>query len=151
MPDIKQVLNDEIRRLARKEVKNALLPLQKQIADQKRAISELKKQLADAVKKMPVAEVKVAKTAVAPDGDPKKLRLTAEGIIRLRTKKLSISQSKLAEMVGVSGHTVSLWEIGKVAPRASAKAALCALRTIGKKELKRRLAELQSAAADETK
>lgn len=144
MPDIRQVLNDEIRRLARKEVKNSLLPLMKQLADQKRLVAELKKQLAEVSKKIP-AETAPEKVLPIDTDEPKKLRLNAEGIVRLRTKKLGISQSKLAELVGVSGHTVSLWEKGEVSPRANAKAILCSLRTIGKKELKRRLAELDTA------
>ena len=141
MPDIKQVLNDEIRRLARKELKASLMPLYKQIGDLRRSVSELKKQVAELSKRTPEVE----KAVVVPECDideAKKLRLTPAGIVKIRTK-LGISQGKLAELVGVSGHTVSLWEVGKVAPRANAKAAICALRTIGKKELKRRLAELE--------
>ena len=142
MPDIKQVLNDEIRRLARKEIKNILLPVLKQLSDQKRVIGDLKKQIAALEKRVPEKAEK-AKTEIDA-GDSKKLRLNAAGIVKLRNK-LGISQGKLAELVGVSTHTVSLWEIGRVSPRASAKAAICALRTIGKRELKRRLAVRESS------
>lgn len=141
MPDIRQVLNDEIRRLARKELKASLMPLFKQLSDQRRVVAELKKEIAALKKIAPAVEAK----PVIPESDPeeaKKFRLTPAGIVKIRTK-LGISQGKLAELIGVSGHTVSLWEVGKVAPRANAKAAICALRTIGKKELKRRLAELE--------
>ena len=73
------------------------------------------------------------------------LRLNAAGIVRIRTK-LKISQSELARLIGVSAHTVSLWEIGKVSPRANAKAAICALRKVGKRELKKMLALPEDAA-----
>ena len=139
MPDIRQVLNDEIRRLARKEVKNILQPLLKQLTEQKRQISDLKKQINAIEKRVPEKEV-VRKSVIVPE-DAKKLRLNAAGIVKLRNK-LGLSQGKLAELVGVSSHTVSLWEIGKISPRANAKAAICALRTVGKRELKRRLAAL---------
>ena len=39
MPDLKQVLNDEIRRLARKEVKLAVQPLQANVAVLRKQIS----------------------------------------------------------------------------------------------------------------
>lgn len=147
MPDIKQILNDEIRRLARKELKTAIAPMAEQIREQRKTISELKKQIALLEKRIPAAEKKVAQATEVSSEEAKKLRLSPAGIIKIRTK-LGISQGKLAELVGVSGHTVSLWEVGKVAPRANAKAAICALRTMGKRELKRRLAELEDNSAE---
>lgn len=138
MPDIKAVLNEEIRRLAKKEVKAAVLPLMKIIAEQRHAISELKKRVA-AMEKNGVAEKPAKESAAETCVESKKLRLNAAGIVKLRTK-LKLTQSELAKLVGVSLHTVSFWELGKVSPRAEAKAAICALRTIGKRELKRRLA-----------
>jgi DNA-binding transcriptional regulator YiaG len=148
MPDIKLVLQEEIRRLARKELKNSIAPLAKQLSEQKRVISELKKQVAVLEKALAV-KAEPEKVVQAANEDDKKLRLNAAGIVKIRTK-LGLSQRKLADLIGVSGHTVSLWEIGKVSPRANAKAAICALRTIGKKDLKRRLAELSSETNDDT-
>ena len=146
MPDIKQVLNDEIRRLARKELKAAVQPLIKQISEQRKIIAELRKELKNLSKSISVAEQKTVAPVVDQE-ESKKLRLTPAGIVKIRTK-LKLSQSKLAALVGVSGHTVSLWEVGKVAPRANAKAAICALRTIGKKELKLRLAGLADESSE---
>ena len=143
MPDIKQVLNDEIRRLARKELKAALAPLVKQISEQRKIIADLKKTLARLTEEKSAASEKYSEE-ISTQEEPKKLRLTPAGIVKIRTK-LKLSQGKLAALLGVSGHTVSLWEVGKVAPRANAKAAICALRGVGKKELKRRLAELCEA------
>lgn len=141
MPDIKQVLNEEIRRLARKELKSVLPLFAKQISEQRKQISELKKQIAALEKRLPEKKVAAPVAIAAEPEDIKKLRLNAAGIVKIRTK-LGISQGKFAELLGVSGHTVSLWEIGKISPRANAKAAICALRTVGKRELKRRLAAL---------
>ena len=143
MPDIKAVLSEEIRRLAKKEVKAAVLPLVQTIAEQRRIISELKKRIAEiekaacTVKKAAPAEAE-AETAIG-----KKLRLNAAGIVRVRTK-LKLTQSEFAKLLGVSSHTVSIWELGKVSPRQETKAAICALRTLGKRELKRRLATEES-------
>ena len=147
MPDIKQVLSDEIRRLARKELKSVVLPLIKQLNDQKRQISVLKKEIAVLEKRVPVTVEKSSHEMKVDAEKCKKLRLSSKGIVKLRNK-YGISQSELASLIGVSTHTVSMWEIGKVSPRLNAKTAICALRAIGKKELKRRLAALQEAPAE---
>lgn len=143
MPDIKQVFNDEIRRLARKEVKQAMLPLLKVLADQKNTIRELKHEIAGLKKSIPAekAPVPVAEMAAADDV---KRRLNAAGIIRIRTK-LGLTQGNLGKLLGVSTHTVSMWELEKVSPRANMKKAICQLRGIGKRELKKRLAALNNS------
>ena len=145
MPDIKQVLNDEIRRLARKELKNVITPLSQQLSEHKRLISALKKEIAALEKRIPAAVEKVPVQPVNVSEESKKLRLSPKGIAKLRSK-FGLSQSDLALLVGVSTHTVSMWEIGKVSPRLNAKTAICALRGIGKKELKKRLSALQKNA-----
>ena len=45
MADFKQIFADEIRRLARKEIKLAMEPVQKVIANQRQQIVELRRQL----------------------------------------------------------------------------------------------------------
>ena len=145
MSDLKQVLTDEIRRLARKEVKLAVQPLQANIVALRRQISELKKLYAEASKKAEVYRKKAAETAGTEivDEEPK-LRLNAAGIVRIRTK-LKFTQTEFARLLDVSMHTVSSWEKGKSYPRAGVKARICALRTVGKKQIK---AMLEQAPAD---
>lgn len=149
MPDIKQVLNDEIRRLARKEVKQAVLPLLKVIAEQKSTIRELKREIAglkkSAAEEKPAAPVAAAAAAAA---DEVKHRLNAAGIIRIRTK-MKLTQSEFGKLLGVSIHTVSMWELGKVSPRPNMKKMICQLRGIGKRELKKRLEAF--TASEDTK
>ena len=145
MPDIKQVLGEEIRRLARKEVKLAVLPLLKTVAGQKQAIRDLKREIADLKKAVPTPEVPV-REAASEDGSGVKVRLNAAGIVRIRTK-LKLSQSKFAALLGVASHTVSMWEQDRVSPRESMKREICALRSIGKRELKQRLGALCPAPA----
>jgi DNA-binding transcriptional regulator YiaG len=143
MPDIKQILNDEIRRLARKEIKVFTESLYKQLGEQKKMIAGLKKEIAELKKSLPEKSVTDDVTVVPQENKNKKLRLNANGIVKVRMK-LGISQVDFAALLGVSGHTVSLWESGKSVPRAGAKVAICALRDIGKKELKLRLKELEN-------
>ena len=142
MPDIKVILSEEIRRLAKKEIKLALAPLLKNAVEQRRTIAELKKRIA-VLENRPAA-VEDKKTDTVTDSAEKKLRLNAAGIIRVRTK-LKLTQSEFAKLLNVSTHTVSMWELNNTSPRANARAAICALRSVGKRELKKRLAALESA------
>ena len=147
MPDIKQVLNDEIRRLARKEVKQAVLPLLKTLSEQKSVIRELRREIAGMKKSVP-EEKPAAPVAGIVAADEKKCRLNAAGIIRIRTK-MKLTQGEFGKLLGVSIHTVSMWELGKVSPRPNMKKMICQLRGIGKRELKKRLETV--TASEETK
>ena len=136
MSDLKQVLNDEIRRLARKEIKQAVQPLQANIAALRRQISDLKKLYNEANRKAEFLQKKAAEASgVEITEEEPKLRLNAAGIVRIRTK-LNLTQSEFARLLDVSMHTVSAWEKGKCAPRANVKARICALRTTGKRQIK---------------
>ena len=147
MPDLKNLLNDEIRRLARKEIRIALEPVFAQIAAQKKTISDLKKQVADLEKMLRKTNPeKIAEIEEAAEED-NKIRLNAAGIIRIR-KKYKLTQSELAKLLDVATHTVSIWELGKSAPRAAMKQKICDLRTLGKREINARLAALDANGSD---
>ena len=142
MPDIKNLLNDEIRRLARKEIRIALEPVNAQIAAQKKTISDLKKYIADLEKLLRKSNpAKIAEIEEAVESEDNKIRLNAAGIIRIR-KKYKLTQSELAKLLDVATHTVSIWELGKSAPRAAMKQKICDLRGLGKREINARLAAL---------
>jgi len=62
-------------------------------------------------------------------------------LIRTLRKRLGISQADLAKLVGVSTVAVGTWESGRSRPRAESKARIAALRSVGRREVKRLLAE----------
>ena len=149
MPDLKNLLNDEIRRLARKEIRIALEPVTAQIATQKKTISDLKKQIAELEKMLrKTTPEKIAEIEEAAENEDSKVRLNAAGIIRIR-KKYKLTQSELAKLLDVATHTVSIWELGKSAPRAAMKQKICDLRTLGKREINARLSALEETPAAE--
>lgn len=148
--DIKQALFDEIRRLARKEIKVALTPLLGTISALKKQVAEQKKLIA-ALEKRAAADPEIpAAPATASEADEKQIRLNAAGILRLRNK-LGLTQGEFAKVLGVAMHTVSVWEQGRRTPRHAHKARICALRGIGKRELKKMLGQPEAGAAPEEK
>lgn len=148
MSDLKQVLNDEIRRLARKEVKLAVQPLQANLVALRRQISELKKMINETNRQTQVIQRNaVAGNAVEIESTEPKLRLNAAGIVRIRTK-LRLTQTEFAKLLDVSMHTVSSWEKGKSYPRANAKERICALRSMGKRQVKAILSDMQEEVSE---
>lgn len=154
MPDVKQVLQDEIRRLAKKEVKLAIAPMVKTISELKKRIAVLErgavakeKKNADlsAVGSVAVAGTKTSGENAAENNDrkEKKPRFYGKRIIRLR-KRLHLSQAELAEMVGVNMFSVSHWELGKNIPRQAQQDKLAEIRALPKKELRERLVAVRA-------
>ena len=136
--DIKQAFSEEIRRLARKEIKAAMQPVLNNVSALKKLVAEQKRQIAALEKRCGVSCEAAAAPAEKVAEPEKSVRINAAGILRLRTK-LGLTQEEFAKVLGVAMHTVSVWEQGRRAPRHAHKVRICALRGIGKRELKKML------------
>lgn len=139
MPNVQQVLGEEIRRLAKKETKAALEDLKEQISALKKTVSEQGKLLKELTKL-------TSKTAaiVLPPEEPKKeippedmkaVRVSPDRIVKWR-KKIGVSQTQFAKLLGVSHLSVNHWEAGTTEPREAQKQRIVELRDMGKRELK---------------
>ena len=141
MPDFKQTFQEEVRRLARKELK----AFEAKINEQKKTISALQKRVNDLEKKQaaalaaaPAAE-KTPAVAV-PENTGRKARFSPKSLTKFR-KKYSLSQKALAILLGVTPFTVSHWEIGKNRPRTVQIEAFSALTKLGKRKVLALVAE----------
>ena len=139
MPDIKRVLAHEICRLARKEVKAALKPLQMQVSGLRKTLAAQNTKIKALGKRIPTAVASKPKTESQPVSD-RQIRITSESIAKLR-QKLGLTQMQLATLLEVSNFSVSHWELGKTTPRRAYKYKIAALRDMGKRDLKRLLKE----------
>ena len=147
MPDFKQTFQDEVRRLARKELK----ALDEKIAEQKKTINALLKRVNDLEKKA-AAPAPAAKAQGAPAEEEKgrKIRFSAKSLQKFR-KKYGISQKALAMLLDVTPFTVSHWEIGKNRPRTVQIEAFYNLMKLGKRKLFALLAEKAPGELPDTK
>ena len=143
MSDIRKVMNEEIRRLARKEIKAAVGPI---LA----ANSALKKRVAEQEKRIRLLESRSVSPDAAPkagpvpseqaEGKEKQVRLTPARIRKIRAK-LAISQAQFAKILGVNTQSVNFWENGKTTPRTPLKKQMAAIRDMGKRELTKLFSE----------
>jgi DNA-binding transcriptional regulator YiaG len=141
MPNFTSALKEEIVRLARKELRQETERLKKasaayrsEIAALKRRVTALEKQMAQTSKKNPTKEA-------APE-EATKARFSAKGLVTHR-QRLGLSAADLGTLLGVSAQSIYLWEAGKTKPRQQQILAIAALRKMGKREAKARLANPQ--------
>jgi len=142
MSDIRKVMNEEIRRLARKEIKAVVAPLLAAGAVQKKRIAELEKRIKalEAKPSQKAGQPAIIVPAAQEGGKEKQIRLTADRIRKVRTK-LAISQEQFAKILGVNTQSVNFWENGKTSPRLILKKQIAAIRDMGKREIAKILAE----------
>ncbi len=141
MPNLQSVLREEIRRLARKEVRSELEATRKAVAHHRREIAELKrrnKALEQTVSYLQSRETKRLKAVPAKTEPPKGTRFSVRSL-KAQRRRSGLSQKNYASLVGVSHVTIYNWESGRSKPGAKHLAALVTLRGIGKREAQKRL------------
>jgi DNA-binding transcriptional regulator YiaG len=140
MPNIAAVLKEEIRRLAKKEIKAQVGKTQKASAQYRRDIANLKRQLGQQERQIKLLK----KQQGQPEGEEEPseaVRFSARSV-KAQRNRLGLSAADYGKLIGVSGLTVFNWEHGKSRPRRAQLAALVAVRGIGKREAMLKLAEL---------
>lgn len=150
MPNLAKVLKEEIARISRREARTAVgklhtnaTRLRKHTKDLRNRVSALEKES----KRLSSLLDKVGASlpAAAPEA-AEKMRITAKGMRSLR-RKLRMSQTQFAGLLGVSTQIVQIWEkkTGALRVRETTKAALRAIRGIGAREARARLEEALAA------
>ena len=150
MPKIETILKSEIIRLAKREINAAFRPLAGEVRSMKKKLSDLKGKFAPLEKwtreKMREAEEKKAQLK-APVDEVKKARFSPARIKNLR-EKLGLSQREMGILTGATIGAVASWEKGKFAPRKDKKAAMLALKKLGKRGVKKVLEKKEAEAGE---
>ncbi len=143
MPDIAGVLKEEIRRLAKKEIKAQVGATKQAVIRYRREIANLKRVLTHQER-----EIKLLQKQTQQPGQPlaeeeplEMVRFSARSV-KAQRNRLGLSAADYGKLVGVSGLTIYNWEHGTSRPRKAQLAALVAVRGIGKREAWNKLAEL---------
>ncbi len=140
MPNIGAVLKEEIQRLARKEIRAAVGPLKKKVAELTRANAAYKREITQLLKTVARLE------AEAKSRQLKGVRAGAEKLegvrigprsIASQRERLGLSRKDFGMLAGVSSNTIYLWENGEVSPRDKSRGVLVGLRKLGAREAKK--------------
>lgn len=143
--NIATVLKNEISRVARKEVRSETQQLKKSVVHYRTEIAALKRRIAELERAVKRDRKAPAKPVLAAENAEKPQRMTfsASGLAAQR-KKLGLSANEMGALVGVTGQSIYKWEQGKAKPRAAQLMTLRAMRSLGKKAIAAKLAELSA-------
>ena len=151
MPNLTSVLNEEIRRLARKEIREQVGKTIKQVSEQRREIASLKSENTDLARRVAFLEKQEKKRIESP-AESKVMIQKADGSIEVESvarfspawlakhrEKLGFSAADYAKLIGCSPLSIYKWEKGESSPRTAQREALAEIRGIGKREALKRL------------
>src|SRR4051812_39865448 len=111
MPNLAGILNEQIRRLARREIKSETRTTKRLTAQYRRDIAALKRQVASLRKTVGFLEAQ-EKRRVGEQPIPVEvegIRFRADGL-RSHRAKLGVSAQDYGRLVGVAGLTIYHWE-----------------------------------------
>lgn len=139
MPNIANVLKDEIARVARKEFRHDTATLKKASSAYRSDIAALKRRIESLERSLKHLGKLTARAmpAAAPEEAAASLRFSAKGLASHRVR-LGLSLADAARLLETSGQSVRNWETGKV-PRKDSLQAIAAFRKLGKREAMARL------------
>lgn len=141
MPNLAATLKEEIRRLAKKEIKAETGTTKQAVAQYRRDIAKLKRSLQAQQKEINALKSQQRKHTAKPQADEEAVesaRFSSKSV-RSQRNRLGLSAPDYAKLVGVSPLTIYNWEKGKNRPQTAQLAALVAVRGIGKREALQRL------------
>jgi DNA-binding transcriptional regulator YiaG len=150
MANVAAALRDEIRRLARKEIRAMVGTTQKTVAQYRKEIANLKQLLCKQEKSVARLRKQVTECREAPAAEEEPtegMRFSARSV-RAQRRRLGLSAADYGRLVGVSALTIYNWESGKSRPRKAQFAAVVAVRGIGKREAAERMASAGEAAVE---
>jgi DNA-binding transcriptional regulator YiaG len=140
MANLGSILKDEIRRLARREIRSQVVVTKRAAARHRRDIAELKRLIKDMSSRLGFLESQEKKRVSRPTREDRggQLRFSPRWL-KAQRKRLGLSAADYGKLAGVSGPTIYNWENGKAKPRSQKMAALAAIRGIGKREALKRI------------
>lgn len=140
-------LKSEIARVARKELKDELLALRKATTAHRSEIAALKRQVKSLATALRAATkpTKASKPVIEGTEESKApgFRFSPVRLTAVRTK-LGISKAELGLLVEASYQSVHKWETDEAKPRATQLKKIALVAKLGKRDVRKRLQELQS-------
>lgn len=150
MTNLATVLKDEIRRVARKEIKAQTATTTQAISTYRREIARLKRLVREHERKIAFLEGQERKRLTQPEQNEQNVdgvRFSSRSV-KAQRQKIGMSAADYGKLVGVSALTIYNWEQGKTRPRKEQLAALVALRGIGKREARNKLKLVTGESTD---
>ena len=141
MGKLESVMREEIARLAKREIRASVAPLKKEVTKLRLRLSHLEKTVAvldrEAGRVRKAEKAKLGHLSASED-EIKAARINGKWVQTLR-EKLNVSQTELADLLGISVSGVRTWEYDISKPRGENRSSLVALRKLGRRDIKKML------------
>ncbi|MEP6482851.1 MAG: helix-turn-helix transcriptional regulator [Rudaea sp.] len=133
MPNIANVLREEITRISRRELRKQTATLQRASAQFRRDIAALKREVTQLQREIKQNVRSNRASAPEKEVDTRSMRFVAKGFRTLR-HRLGLSASQMGKLLGVSEQSIYNWETKVSTPRRTHLPAIAKLRGLGKRE-----------------
>ena len=152
MAKFETIIKSEIVRLAKREVRKLAVPLGRDVRVLKSVVSQLRKSVLtlQRIAASQQKELEKGKKPLEAAPDEVKISRFSPRLIRSLRSHLGITQKDLATLTDVTVGAVHQWESGQFKPSMKKKAAMVALRKLGRREV-RKLVEDKAAQRPEKK
>jgi len=141
MAKFETIIKSEIVRLAKREVRKISVPLARDVRSLKSVVSQLRKSVL-MLQRITASQQKELEKGKKPlEAAPEEVKISrfSPRLIRSLRSHLGITQKDLAILTDVTVGAVHQWESGKFKPSTKKKAAMVALRKLGRREAKKLL------------
>ena len=140
MANLLNLLNNRIRRLARREITAQTRKTRRLTAQHRRDLASLKRQVASLARTVAFLEKQEQRRVATPPvpQDAKGVRFSARSV-KAQRARLGLSAKDFGRLVGVSALTIYSWESDRSRPRKKQLAGLASVRRLGKREARKRL------------
>ena len=141
MGKLEATIKNEMIRLAKKEIRSTSVPLGRDVRLLKSAVSQIRKAVLVLERSAAQQQKELGKRKVPLEATPEEVKKSrfSPALIRSLRKHLRISQKEPAIFSGVTVGAVHLWESGKFEPKDEKKAAMIALRKLGRRDGRKHL------------
>jgi DNA-binding transcriptional regulator YiaG len=147
MSNLLAAIKDEIRRLAKREIKADTSSTKRAVAQYRRDIAKLKRQMQAQAKETAFLKAQERKRLGQPqtkgEDELNGVRFSARSA-KAQRSRLKLSAADYGKLVGVSHLTIYSWESGKSRPRKQQFARLVAVRGLGRREAMKKLELLKA-------
>ena len=143
MGKVGSIINSEIIRLAKREVRKVSIPLKRDVRLLKNMVSPLRKSVLSFERFAVHQQKELSNREIqleSPLEEIKQSRFSPRLLQSLR-KRLGITQKELAILAGVTVGAAHLWETGKFRPKDNKMGVLVALRKLTRSDVKKLLEE----------
>ena len=150
MAKFETIIKSEIVRLAKREVRKTTVPLGRDVRSLKSVVSQLRKSVST-LQRIAASQQKELEKGKKPlEAAPEEVQVSrfSPRLIRSLRSHLGITQKELAVLTDVTVGAVHQWENGQFKPSMKKKAAMVALRKLGRREVRKLLEDKAAQKAE---